>query len=194
MDEYQLIMSLPDELIDIILQYMPIYKFFPNKLMLDCQLPPIIDTYITTRYRSLPIIYFEELEYFAEFQYSNKYGQILYDKIYKTLLSFLPYCNNNVSVKFLIKRSERVRYTWSICAIDAYLYSSRNNYKHPKNLFECIDQFISHYIYIYFNNAKKSSLYPHNISLELYLDDESEKHNFKGDYKNVLIKWTRQGE
>lgn len=76
------ITSLPYELIEIILQYVPIYKFF-----FESNLPPIINTFIHTTYRSLHIIYFEELEYLAEHRNGDKYEQILYDKFYKTLAS-----------------------------------------------------------------------------------------------------------
>ena len=157
------IMSLPYEIIEMILQYVPMYKFFSYN-----NLHPIIDKFINTNYRLLPIIYFEELEYLAE--HKDKYEEILYYKFYKTLLSFLPYCinENGSNIQCKIKRSADILHKHCINSVESGLYSlhDKNKYNDSEYIFEHIKRFIS-FVLIFINYVHNTQNNPSHICIEL---------------------------
>ncbi len=180
------IMILPDEIIGYILQYYPIYKFFSMD-----NIPPIIDNYINTTYRSLPINYLEEFEYYANHHdnHNDKYEKILYDKIYKTFLGFLPiFINNNnlniyICINFIIKPEFEHNEPFT-AAIEIALFCSVYKDIYKKELNNYIDNSIKN-IMKYIKHACNNLDRPENSPNVDYIKLILYEHKNKTD----LIKW-----
>jgi hypothetical protein len=168
----QHIMNLPDELIEYILQYIPIYKFLSKK---DC--PPIINRFINTYYKEQPIIYFEELKYLK----NNKYKNILYHKFYNTLLSFLPHDNYETYVMGILKRNpDECETPWHIKAQEIPIYGSYTF------SYDTRSEWIKWFIRNVASSVQKNKYHLNIFSIELVKINRISKNQI------ILHTWTKQ--